>query len=399
MGIELDKHQIEAVNSLHNGNILCGQVGSGKSRCALAYYFCRVCGGTVRINGEGSYSEPKKPHELYIITTALKRDTHEWEHECVPFLLSEKVKVDSWNNIKKYVEVHDAFFIFDEQRVIGYGAWSKAFIKIAHKNKWILLSATPGDIWMDYMSVFIANRFYRNKTDFVNQHVIYKRFSRFPNQVDYYINEELLKKHREQILVDITYKKPAESIDKTILVDYDRVLYKMVQKNRWNIYKNKPARNIVDLCYTLRRIVNSDETRSSAVMDIVKSKSKVIIFYNFDYELELLKELPYGSAVSIAEWNGHAHEPIPDTDKWVYLVQYTAGAEGWNCIETDTIIFYSQNYSYKTTVQAAGRIDRRNTPFKKLYYYRLRSRAPLDLAIARALRNKKDFNEKRFLSK
>ena len=399
MGIELDAHQIEAINQLKNGNILCGQVGSGKSRCALTYYFCRECQGSIRINGKGRYSKMKKPRDLYIITTAHKRDTHEWEGECIPFLLDKTVKVDSWNNIKKYVNVRDAFFIFDEQRVIGYGTWARSFIKIAHKNRWILLSATPGDVWMDYVAVFIANRFFKNKTEFVNRHVIFKRFSRYPNQVERYLAEDVLEQYRNKILVDIHYIKPAVSNDVFVNVKYDKALYKDVNKTRWNIYKNRPVRNIAELCFVLRKVINSDPSRGLAVETIVHEKKKVIIFYQYDYELEILKALSYGRGVKIAEWNGHKHESIPKSNRWVYLVQYTAGAEGWNCVETDTIIFYSQQYSYKTKVQAAGRIDRRNTPFKELYYYHLMSRSPIDLAIKRALNNKKDFNEKRFIKK
>jgi len=399
MGIELDAHQIEAVNKLGNGKILCGVVGSGKSRCALAYYFCRECQGKVRLNGKGRYVKPKKPKPLYIITTARKRDTFEWEKECLPFLLSDEVTVDSWNNIKKYVDVRDAFFIFDEQRVVGYGAWSKSFIKIARNNRWILLSGTPGDTWMDYMSVFIANGFFKHKTDFVNQHVVFKKFSRYPNQIDYYIFEDRLEKLRDQILVDIEYTKPATSHEQVVQVSYDRTLYKTVRSRRWNIYKDEPVQNISELCYLLRRIINTDESREKAVIEIVREKKKVIIFYNFNCELDMLKGIKYGNGFSVAEWNSYKHEPIPKTDKWVYLVQYAAGAEGWNCIETDTIIFFSQNYSYKIMQQAAGRIDRRNTPFKDLYFYHLKSRAPIDKAISVALKEKRNFNESRFIGK
>jgi hypothetical protein len=48
--------------------------------------------------------------------------------------------------------------------------------------------------------------------------------------------------------------------------------------------------------------------------------------------------------------------------------------------------------------QAAGRIDRLNTPFTDLYYYVFKSGAPIDQAIDRALRAKRNFNEKLFLT-
>ncbi len=394
MGIELYEHQSLAINKLHTGSILCGGVGSGKSRTALAYYFMKVCKGSMRINGEGQYSSMKEPLDLYIITTARKRDTEEWEHEYAPFLLSQDhVFVDSWNNIKKYVNVKNAFFIFDEQRVVGYGAWSKAFIKIAKQNDWILLTATPGDTWLDYIPVFIANGFYENKTDFIRQHVVYSRFTKFP-KVDKYLNTGKLIKYKNMIMVNMKYDKPTSPHKIELTCDYDHTLYFRIWKDRWDVYNEEPFKDISGLCYAARRCANSDPSRIAAVQQLVIEHPKVIIFYNFNYELELLRDLGESMGITVAEWNGHKHEPIPNTLRWIYLVQYAAGAEGWNCIETNTIIFYSQNYSYKTMVQAAGRIDRMNTPFADLYYYHLKSSAPIDQAIAKALKRKQKFNER-----
>lgn len=395
MAVTLYDYQWDAVNRMNNGSILCGGVGSGKSRTSLAYYFCRECGGEL----EPSYKAMANPKALYIITTARKRDTLEWEGEMAGFCLPSdlEVKVDSWNNIKKYVDVKSAFFIFDEQRVIGYGAWTKAFLKITKSNRWILLSATPGDTWLDYIPVFIANGFYRSKTEFTTRHVVYSRYTKFPT-VTRYLDQGRLIRLRDKILVHMDYKKPTVANHETITVQYDRLLYKDIMTRRWNIYTDLPIVNAAELCYVARRGINSDPSRIEAVLELQKLHPKLIIFYNYDYELELLKKTHFPDGVAIAEWNGHKHEHIPNSDAWVYLVQYTAGAEGWNCIDTDTIVFFSLNYSYKIMVQSAGRIDRMNTPFHELYYYRLMSNSPLDIAISRALKRKQNFNESRFFA-
>jgi hypothetical protein len=183
-----------------------------------------------------------------------------------------------------------------------------------------------------------------------------------------------------------------------IWVEFDKILYRTISRTRWNPWENAPIENASGFCYVLRRLVNSDASREQAVLEILEKHPKCIIFYNFDYELEILLNLGKNvyPSLEIAQWNGHKHQPIPDGDRWIYLVQYNAGAEGWNCIKTDTIIFYSQNYSYKVMVQASGRIDRMNTPYTDLYFYHLKSRSSIDLAIAKALKDKKKFNETRF---
>ena len=402
-GIDLYDYQKKAVRQMKNGCILCGGVGSGKSRTALAYYYIENDGALFTENYIAMGDPPK---DLYIITTARKRDTFEWESELSPFLLStnkevnlyqNEVVIDSWNNIKKYTDVKNAFFIFDEQRVVGSGAWVKSFLTITKNNQWILLSATPGDKWEDYIPVFIANGFYKNKTEFAREHIVYKRFTKFP-VVDRYLNTGRLIRLRNNILVNMDFKRPTVSHNEDIYVGYDVNKYKDICRNRWDIWKNEPIQNAGEYCYALRRVVNEDESRQTALLELLEKHPRAIIFYNFDYELIILKNLYYGENVEVAEWNGHAHQPIPESDKWIYLVQYTAGAEGWNCIKTDTIIFYSQNYSYKVMVQASGRIDRLNTPYRDLYFYHLKSRSGIDLAISKALMNKKKFNETNFYS-
>lgn len=391
---------MDAVKKMRNGCILNGGVGSGKSRTGLYYYF-KEQGGSM----DPDYIPMKNPRDLYIITTAMKRDSLEWEVELTPYLLSKnpevnyyrnKVVIDSWNNIKKYKDIYGAFFIFDEDRVTGKGAWVKTFLNIARKNQWIILSATPGDTWEQYIPVFVANGFYKNKTEFAREHCIYSRYTKYP-KIERYINTGRLIRLRNQILIDMDFSRKTVPHHEDIYVKYDISKYREAMRTRWDPFKDEPIQQAAGLCYVLRRIVNEDESRQIALLELAEKHPRMIIFYNFDYELDILKGLYYGENVCIAEWNGHAHEPIPTSKSWIYLVQYTAGCEGWNCIKTDTIVFYSQNYSYKVLAQAAGRIDRLNTPYTDLYYYHLKTRSGIDLAISKALNEKKQFNETRWV--
>ena len=396
----LRRQQQEAIEKMFSGCILNGGVGTGKSRTGL-YYYCKEQGGSI-----DPYVPMKNPKDLYIITTAKKRDSLEWQQELIPFYLSvnkeeniwynNTVVIDSWNNIRKYTDVKDAFFIFDEDRVTGKGVWVKSFYKIARNNEWIILSATPGDTWEDYIPVFIANGFYKNITEFRREHIIYSQFTKYP-KVDRYIGTGRLIRLRNRILVDMDVEKHTIPHHEDIYVQYDIPMYKDAIRNRWDPYKNEPIQQASGLCYVLRRIVNSDESRVVALLEILEVRKRSIIFYNFDYELDILMNIAYGEGIEVAQWNGHKHQPVPDSDRWVYLVQYTAGCEGWNCIKTDTVIFYSQTYSYKMLEQACGRIDRLNTPYIDLYYYHLRTRSGIDLAIYKALSEKKKFNEGKFI--
>lgn len=383
--VELSPHQEKALEKLTNGNILCGDVGSGKSRAAVAYYQRR-----------------ESERDVYVITTAKKRDSLDWGHEFAAIgvgkeaSLHGKLTVDSWNNLPKYKEIKDAFFIFDEQRLVGSGTWTKSFITIAQKNHWILLSATPGDTWMDYIPVFVANGFYKNRTQFKQEHVVYNTFTKFP-KVDHYVGVGRLVRLRNSIVVEMPFEKHTQRIVRTIWVDHDVDAFRKVTVGRWHVFEQRPLRDVAELFLVMRKVVNSDPSRLDAIRELLKDHPKMIIFYNFDYELEQLRELMWDARVGdIAEWNGHKHEPIPKTDKWIYLVQYAAGSEGWNCVETDTMLFYSLTYSYKMFAQAQGRIDRLNTPYTDLHYFILMSRSLIDRAIWNALSHKKTFNESHY---
>lgn len=402
MGKEfLYDYQRDAVDKLRCGCVLNGGVGSGKSRTGLYYYFKENGGSIVG----GDYTPMSDPVDLYIITTAMKRNKLEWDEELLPYRLSpdpelnyydNKVVIDSWNNIKKYVDVKNAFFILDECHITGFGTWTKAFLKIAKANQWIVLSATPADNWLEFTPLFIANGFYKNKTEFITEHVIYSRFSKYP-KVERFVNTGRLLRLKSQILVDMDFQRQTVRYHEDIYCSYDSATYKQVMKMRWDPFKFEPIQQASGLCYVLRRIVNSDFSRQSALLKILDEVPKAIIFYSFDYELDILLNLKYIEGTEVAQYNGHIHEPLPTGDRWVYLVNYTGGCEGWNAITTDTVIFYSQSYSYKQTEQACGRIDRVNTPYRNLRYYHLKSRSGIDVAISKALSQKKNFNEARWV--
>lgn len=388
--VELMEHQKEALEKLSSGKILYGGLGTGKSITALAYYVEKDCLG-----------------DLYIITTAKKRDTVEWEADAAKYGISTdgsiswygKITVDSWQNIKKYEDIKDCTFIFDEQRLLNpTGAWVKSFYKIAKNNSWILLTATPGDTWIDFAPVFIANGFYKNITDFRRQHVVYSTRTRFP-KIERYIGLKKLNRLRDEVLVTMPFLKHTVRDEQRVVVDYDEELLKSVMKHRWHPYEDRPIKDAAELFAVMRKIVYSDPSRLDAIRKIMEEHPRLIVFYNYNYELHILRTLndTWSDFYTIAEWNGHRKEPIPDTDNWVYLVQYTAGAEGWNCTSTDSMAFYSLNYSYRRFEQAHGRIDRMNTLYKFLSYFVLTSESAVDRAVEKALKEKKDFNEKRWV--
>lgn len=416
MSVKLSDYQLKAIDELRNGSILCGGVGSGKSRTGLGYYMFKVCRGDVKVidyeqlpwDPEWLHTctmEMEEPRDLYIITTAKKRDSKEWQQECANYLLFEdpdnslsgvKVTIDSWNNIKKYKDVVSAFFIFDEQRLVGSGAWVKTFLNISRKNQWILLSATPGDQWKDYIPVFVANGFFKNKTEFNNMHCVFSPHTNYP-KIEKYVGTKRLEQLRDKILVTMEDKRMTVRHEKYVICDYNPGLYRTVMRNRWDPWDECPIEETGKLLYLLRKVCFSDWTRLKALGKIWAEKHCVIVFYNFNYELDLLREFTFESKIKYKEWNGQKHEELPTGESWLYFVQYSAGCEGWNCTTTDTMVLFSQTYSYRTLEQAMGRIDRVNTPFRDLYYYHFRSDAPIDRAICQTLKNKKDFNERSFI--
>jgi hypothetical protein len=384
--IELMPHQQKAIDKLRNRCILYGGVGTGKSITVLAYYL-----------------EKEAPKNIYVITTAKKRDSLEWEGDAVKLGISTKREftpehlgvlcVDSWNNIDKYIDVEDAFFIFDEQRLVGSGAWVKAFQKIANKNNWVMLTATPGDTWMDYVPIFIANGFYKNASEFKREHVVYAPYTKYPKIVRY-LGVKTLEKYRNVVLVEMPYLKHTERILEDVIVSYDQEAFKKVTVDRWHIYEDRPIKDVAEMFHTMRKVVNSDDSRLATIRELLKTHPRIIIYYSFNYELDILRTL--ASEVPVAEWNGHRKQPIPNTESWVYLVQYVSGAEGWNCTETDTMVFYSLTYSYKNFEQAQGRIDRLNTPFSELFYYVFLSNSVIDFAVRKSLSQKQLFNERKW---
>jgi hypothetical protein len=332
---------------------------------------------------------------VVVITTARKRDSLDWQGEFSKFGVGTScdasvagvLTVDSWNNIHKYEDVTNAFFIFDEQRLVGRGGWVKSFLKIVKANNWILLSATPGDTWMDYIPVFLAHGFYKNRTEFKARHVVYKSYTKFP-AVDHYVDQGRLIRLRSKILVEMPYER--HTVRKTIAipVEHDKEYMRQVMKQRWNPYEKRPIRNAGEMFALMRKVVNSDMSRLHALKEKMKIHPRLIVFYNFDYELELLRTL---TGRVVAEWNGHKHQNVPETDSWLYLVQFTSGAEAWNCITTNATFFYSQNPSYKLTEQAYGRVDRLNTSFETLYYYVPMSDSWIDKRLRQAFEEKRDF--------
>lgn len=389
MSIDLMEHQLDAIKQLSSGKILYGGVGAGKTATALGYYV-----------------ENEEYRDIYVITTARKRDSTDWEEEAWKFNIGKdktlygKLHVDSWNNISNYEHITDAFFIFDEQRVVGHGSWVKSFLKICRNgNHWIMLSATPGDTWLDYAPVFIANGYYKNITDFKMKHVIYHYGLKFP-KLKGYLNEEILEELRNEVLVEMPYLRRTQRHLNWHQVGYDEAKFNRIWKDRWNIYEDRPIKDAAELFRTLRKLINSDPSRLEELKALNRIHPRLVVFYNFDYELEILRSLIFEFTSEVYEWNGHKKDYLPefeDLDRWIYLVQYNSGAEAWNCVSTDAMVLYSLTSSYRRFEQVQGRIDRMNTDFVDLFYYIFFSNSKVDRALKKALEAGKNFNERKFI--
>jgi len=380
--LELMPHQKDAVESLAPGKILWGGVGSGKSLTVLHYYL-----------------KDHSDKRLIVITTAKKRDSLDWQKEATrlnigierSLAVRDVLTVDSWNNIGSYTDVQDCFFVFDEQRAVGTGAWVKSFLKIAKKNDWVLLSATPGDTWLDYVPVFVANGLYRNVSQFRDEHVVYEPFRHFP-KIKEFKNVAVLEKYRNMLLVEMKYERDVKRTTVEVECGYDEKAFRRVWVDRWHIFEDRPITDVAEMFRVARIVDNSDPSRLRAVREILKEHPRIIVFYSWDFELDILRNL--ASEYPYAEWNGKKHQAIPETDSWVYVVHYTSGSEGWNCTETDTIVHYSLTYSYKNWKQSKGRTDRLDSPFDELFYFELASNSPVSRAVRRSLGSKKSFNER-----
>lgn len=346
-----------------------------------------------------AYAEQAHPDKkIIVITTAKKRDSGEWFADAMKMSLRSELHVDSWNNIKSYTS-WDGFFIFDEQRVVGSGAWVDAYLEICKLNDWILLTATPADTWMDLVPVFLANGFYKNKTEFNREHVMFSRFTKYP-KVDRYLDEWILRKFRDDLYVEMYLERHTTRVEHMVDVEFDLYEQQRIYRDRWNVDEELPIKDAGEMMRMLRKSTNRHASRLEALKKIMADHPRVIVFYNHNYELEILRTLMTEMDIPTAEWNGHYHQDIPIlSDRWLYLVQYQAGAEGWNCITTDTIVFYSLPYSYRNFHQAKGRIDRMNTPYETLHYYIFKSRSIIDQAIWRALHRKKNFQVSAFVKK
>ena len=398
MVVQLYPHQQKAVENLASGKVLVGGVGTGKTITSLVFFYTKIMGGEL-----GRPQTITKPMDLYIFTTARKRDELDWQRDAAKLGMGYdreasihgiRVTVESYNNLHKFLDCKDAFIIMDEQKLVGAGLWAKSFIKIAKNNQWVMLSATPGDKWEDYIPLFIANGFVKNRTEFKTNHIKYAAYSKFP-KVEGYMEVGKLLKWRHDILVEMPYLRHTTRYHHPVAVAHNKEMMDLVMKKRWNPYTDMPLKDVAEMFTTMRKVAYSDPSRREAVIELMQhNHQRLIVFYNFDYELETLRTIAEDMPEwTVKEWNGHKHEPVPEGDKWLYLVQYVAGAEAWNCVTTDAICFYSQTYSYKNFEQAQGRIDRLNTPFTDLHYYILKSTSPIDIAVSRALKGKQSFNE------
>lgn len=159
--------------------------------------------------------------------------------------------------------------------------------------------------------------------------------------------------------------------------------------------KEYVAANVLVELTASRQLCNSKD-KQQAFIDLINSiNDRVVVFYNFDSELDTLKTLVKDRP--IAEVNGHTNteQIYHDNDNCVLFVQYQAGARGLNLQDGNKIIYYSLTLSSDLFEQSKKRIHRIGTKYP-CFYWILQTKDSVEESIYKSLNRQEDYNEELF---
>lgn len=345
-----------------------------------------------------------KDKPLLIVAPASKINEGGWQRTIDEHYPNIEYDTCTYNMLgKKWSQYKDWFVIFDECHRLknSCGVWGKAGYNLTKISAgFILLSATAiPNGWEDSINYFKMFGLAKNKTQFIRNEAI--------TTMDYGYMEILGWKNENKL--KNMWKSISRHLSKDEATDLPPLVfenvyfkasatYKTIKKDR--IYNDVLYDNQMKLRHGLRLNTNL-KNKIEYIKDFVDSTNdNIIIFYNYDEELKLLKEnidkktyLCNGSIKDYpkkSEWDS-----IKNT---VTLANYKSGSEAVEFTYANIIVYFSPTESYTEYYQSYGRCYR-NGQTKKVTAYKFITDNTIEADIYKALDSKQDFNINLWLEK
>ncbi|MBL0992197.1 MAG: DEAD/DEAH box helicase [Escherichia coli] len=415
--MKLFDYQKEAIENFESKPLNLSDVGTGKSYMSIGSYVKSECSKLLIICLAPKVNDFVEDSEIFNLNvTALNKGTKKNKE-----LLSESNLVaisfeSSWRltELNKWVD-KDTFIIIDESHKVSVSKSkvTKFVMGLSKRAKYnYLCTATPvsnGKLENWYPQLFISNVFRKPKKEFEQLFVI-KQMRQMGSmrfmQITGYRNEHLLEQMIDE--ASVKYKRDKGYLPEDYVYKTKKpAMYNKLKKSR--LYKDDndlrvELDNSSKLFNSLRQVSHgflngiskqvSKEPfeRLDAILE-THNNERVVIFYNYKWEAEMLKQLldklkrPYG------EYNGSVKDlkPFKNNDNGVVLAQYKSASTGINdFVISNVMVFNSMPLSSTEYLQAKGRTDRHGQDKTPLYYHIVPD-TPIEKKIFSVVTNGKDF--------
>lgn len=272
------------------------------------------------------------------------------------------------------------------------------------------LSATPltNDVVMDGASYLIMNDDFPNKTQFMRQTGLEDKIGGPYNDLMIYdkrgrISEVLWEYYPKflDLLSRVIYR-PDVNLSNLDMPDVETTMHSLQFSDSLHAdmislakaYQKRMFDSITDYRMSIIERINSDEDRLDKMVEIVKDEKSVqpLIFYTHNVVKDSIVERLEKEDIEYQIVSGGNSFGEVDLQKnCPILVQYQSGSEGIEMKTSNTTIFYENQTSYRTLVQARGR-NRRRGMKHQIHHHHLVSPVSFDLELFQRLNMREEIS-------